>query len=299
MEFFIGKNTTLPLLKLQVVKDGRSDYNDFMNYIESSTIYFSMKDEKSGANKIQLKQGGFVSKTFEDPNTPTEYYVYYRFSKKETNRVGRYEGQFLFKNDIGTLILPIREPLYINIIESSVPDNEPDINIITFNATYFQSSIGVTYFAEILYPVRSDVTVYFTNVLYSITGSNVTISTSVTIPANDKFATTTLTIDGNYDNLNGKSVFYDVRTTSEFSTIYNYLVGTNYEFLPNITPTPTKTLTPTPSITRTLTPTPSITRTLTPTPTLTEQVITDAIITNDNEYINVGGNLYLKFIDPL
>ncbi len=27
MEFFIKKNATLPILKLQVVKDGRSDYN--------------------------------------------------------------------------------------------------------------------------------------------------------------------------------------------------------------------------------------------------------------------------------
>ncbi len=122
MEFFIGKNANLPLLKLQVVKDGRVEYQDFMNFIESSTIYFSMRDEKSGAYNIQLKQGGFVSKTFEDPNTPTEYYVYYEFSKKETKKIGRYEGQFLLKNETGTLILPIREPLYINIVESSIPE---------------------------------------------------------------------------------------------------------------------------------------------------------------------------------
>jgi hypothetical protein len=122
MEFFIGKNTNLPLLKFQVVKDGRVEYQDFMNVIESSTIYFSMRDEKNGAYTIQLKQGGFVSKTFEDPNTPTEYYVYYKFSKKETKKIGRYEGQFLLKNETGTLILPIREPLYINIIETSTPE---------------------------------------------------------------------------------------------------------------------------------------------------------------------------------
>ena len=122
MEFFIGKNTNLPLLKLQVLKDGRVEYQDFMNLIESSTIYFSMRDEKSGAYKIQLKQGGFVSKTFEDPNTPTEYYVYYKFSKIETKKIGRYEGQFLLKNETGTLILPIRETLYINIVETSIPE---------------------------------------------------------------------------------------------------------------------------------------------------------------------------------
>ena len=31
MDFFIKKNATLPLLKLQVVKDGRVEYQDFMN----------------------------------------------------------------------------------------------------------------------------------------------------------------------------------------------------------------------------------------------------------------------------
>jgi hypothetical protein len=122
MEFFIGKNANLPLLKFKVVTDGRQDYQDFMRFIESSTIYFSMRDEKSGAYKIQLKQGGFVSKTFEDPNTPTEYYVYYKFSKIETKKIGRYEGQFLLKNETGTLILPIRETLYINIVETSIPE---------------------------------------------------------------------------------------------------------------------------------------------------------------------------------
>jgi hypothetical protein len=44
MEFFIKKNATLPLLKLQVVKDGRSDYNNFMKLIEVASLYFSMVD---------------------------------------------------------------------------------------------------------------------------------------------------------------------------------------------------------------------------------------------------------------
>ena len=31
MEFYIKKNATLPLLKMAVVKDGRSDYDKFMS----------------------------------------------------------------------------------------------------------------------------------------------------------------------------------------------------------------------------------------------------------------------------
>ena len=46
-------------------------------------------------------------------------------------------------------------------------------------------------------------------------------------------------------------------------------------------------------------PTPTPTATQTPTPSIeAEQNITDAVITSNNQYINVGQNLYIKFIDP-
>ena len=48
MEFFIKKNATLPILKMQVVKDGRSDYNKMMSLIEESAIFFSMIDIETG-----------------------------------------------------------------------------------------------------------------------------------------------------------------------------------------------------------------------------------------------------------
>jgi hypothetical protein len=96
MEFFIKKNATLPLLKLQVVKDGRSDYNRFMELIEESSIFFSMVDVATGIPKITTKPAGFVEKVQLDPNAETEYYIYYQFASFDTNREGRYEAQFLF-----------------------------------------------------------------------------------------------------------------------------------------------------------------------------------------------------------
>ena len=123
MEFFIGKNTTLPLLKMQIVKTGQdSDFQDFMNMIEKSTIYFSMVDIATGIPKIISESGGFVSKTFLEPNALGEYYIYYKFTKKDTNTIGRYEGQFVLISDEGKLIVPIREKLYINVFESYVSD---------------------------------------------------------------------------------------------------------------------------------------------------------------------------------
>lgn len=125
MEFFIKKNATLPVLKMQVVKDGRSDYNRMMELIESSAIFFSMVDVETGIPKLITKPAGFVSKKLLDPNADPEYYVYYQFTNKDTKKVGRYEGQFLFRNDDGVLILPIRDKLYINVQESFIGDDLP------------------------------------------------------------------------------------------------------------------------------------------------------------------------------
>ena len=78
MEFFIGQNATLPLLKLQVVKDGNNDYDDMMQFIERSTIFFSMVNIETGIPKIMTKSAGFVEKLDMNPNASPEYYVYYR-----------------------------------------------------------------------------------------------------------------------------------------------------------------------------------------------------------------------------
>ena len=125
MDFFIKKNATLPVLKLQVVKDGRSDYNKFMDMIEESAIFFSMVDVETGIPKISSRPAGFVEKTFVDLNAGPEYYIYYQFTSKDTKKVGRYEGQFLLRNNDGVLILPIRDKLFINIQESFIADDLP------------------------------------------------------------------------------------------------------------------------------------------------------------------------------
>ena len=39
MEFFIKQNANLPVLKMQVVKDGRAGYLELMQDLEVSTIF--------------------------------------------------------------------------------------------------------------------------------------------------------------------------------------------------------------------------------------------------------------------
>ena len=121
MEFFIRKNATLPVLKMQVVKDGRTGYLEVMESLESATIYFSMINTETGIPKIVSAPCYIVSLILAD-GAPTEYYIYYRFTSRDTNTPGRYTGQFLVKNNDGNLIMPIREDLYINIEDSFISE---------------------------------------------------------------------------------------------------------------------------------------------------------------------------------
>ena len=128
MEFFIRKNATLPVLKMQVVKDGRAGYEELMETLELSTIYFTMINESTGIAKIVSAPCSIVSLIQAD-GAPTEYYIYYQFTSRDTNTPGRYKGQFLIKQtgllgtQQGNLIVPIREELYINVEDSFIAES--------------------------------------------------------------------------------------------------------------------------------------------------------------------------------
>lgn len=120
MEFFIAQNSTLPILKMELDFNGKSSIEDFNSIIENSSIFFSMKNVENGNPKIVNKKAGFTNKIFVEPNAKVEYYIYYKFSLFDTNKVGRYEGEFTLISDDGTLILPIKDKLYINIVENFI-----------------------------------------------------------------------------------------------------------------------------------------------------------------------------------
>ena len=121
MEFYIKQNATLPVLKMQVVKDGRAGFLQLMEDLAVSTIFFTMIDVETGIPKIVSAPCGIVPLILPLGATP-EYYVYFQFTARDTNTPGRYQGQFLIKNDEGNLILPIREDLYVNIQDSFISE---------------------------------------------------------------------------------------------------------------------------------------------------------------------------------
>ena len=263
MEFFIKKNATLPLLKMAVVKDGRNDYNNMMDFIEQSSIFFSMVSVDTGIPKISTRPAGFVSVEELDPNADPEYFVYYQFSPRDTNKVGRYQAQFLFRNDQGTMILPIREELYINVQESFIADD------LEYSSCYV-----IDFPCCIVDPIPAPTTTTTTTIdVVTDTPTPTPTLTPTVTPTTSVTATPTITptVTPTETPTNTPTITpTETPTNTPTPTITPTETPTN---TPTITPTETPTNTPTPTITPTETvtntPTPSITTTITPTPTIT------------------------------
>ena len=105
---------------MQLVKDGRNDFESFHDKLSNSSIKFSMRNLNDGTYKILNQPGGIVEKVKISENAPTEYYICYRWSKKDVNKVGRYQAMFtiFLHDDCTELIVPIREDLFVNITDS-------------------------------------------------------------------------------------------------------------------------------------------------------------------------------------
>ena len=117
--FFIKKNSTLPIIKMKVVNDGRYDYKKIFDRLENAAITFSMVDEK-GTPRVYNQQGILID--VENLTCPEceEFYIGYVFNAKDTKKVGCYKAEFRldFLDDGSSLIVPIREDLYVNVIDS-------------------------------------------------------------------------------------------------------------------------------------------------------------------------------------
>lgn len=113
MEFFIKKNSTLPKLQVEVINESRNGYNQLDPNISASTVTFSMYDVENGTFKIANS-----SATVKLNDDGSGYMLSFNFTKKNTNRVGSYEGFFTITNDRGKYEVPFTEKLFIKVTDS-------------------------------------------------------------------------------------------------------------------------------------------------------------------------------------
>jgi hypothetical protein len=122
--FYIKEGATLPILRMELIDDGLSDFRKFHQAIQNAEITFTMVNDDTGVTKIAHAPA--YIKLRESNTCFEEYLVCYNWKKRDTNEIGNFTGTFeitfgSIKNDDGTtypngmLIMPIRESLRIVI----------------------------------------------------------------------------------------------------------------------------------------------------------------------------------------
>lgn len=122
-EFYINKDSLLPILRMELIEDARHTFNHFFELIQNSFITFTMINRETGVTKI-AKAPAYI-KAREDGGCVEQYVICYDWKKRDVNEKGTFEGRFDIqfgevKNDEydypkGNLIMPIREDLLITI----------------------------------------------------------------------------------------------------------------------------------------------------------------------------------------
>lgn len=123
-DFIINKDSVLPILRMELIYDGRSDYNKFWTAIQDATITFTMVNVDTNITKIA--NANCYIKRIETEGCEPKYVICYNWNKRDTKERGVYEGSFNinFKGNlssenvsypVGNLIMPIKEKLLIHI----------------------------------------------------------------------------------------------------------------------------------------------------------------------------------------
>lgn len=124
-QFNIVQNATLPYLEMEVINDGRHNFNKIYVALQAADVTFNMIDNNNGIKKIVNKKCNIVP--IENNGCVEKVKVQYQWNKNDTKEKGQFKGYFkvTFKDNIvmedmmfpkGDLIVPIAEELIINVI---------------------------------------------------------------------------------------------------------------------------------------------------------------------------------------
>ena len=128
MEFIIKKGSVNPILRMELIKDGRYDFKKSMidNAIQDSVVKFYMKDVETGLLKVAKADADIV--LAQEEGCEEKYILQYKWKERDTKKEGTYEGWFEinFNGNLkeegvdypsGKMIVPIQEKLQIVILD--------------------------------------------------------------------------------------------------------------------------------------------------------------------------------------
>lgn len=123
--FNITQFSTLPFLEMEVINDGRNDFNKIYLALQAADVTFSMINNENGIKKIANAKSYVVP--VEDNGCVEKVKIQYRWNERDTKEKGQYKGSFKikFSDNIvmdgitfpkGDLIVPIADELIINVL---------------------------------------------------------------------------------------------------------------------------------------------------------------------------------------
>lgn len=124
-QFNIVQNATLPYLEMEVINDGRHNFDKIYIALQAADVTFNMIDNNNGIKKIVNKKCNIIP--IENNGCVEKVKVQYQWNKNDTKEKGQFKGYFkvTFKDNIvmeditfpkGDLIVPIAEELIINVL---------------------------------------------------------------------------------------------------------------------------------------------------------------------------------------
>ena len=122
MNFFIKKNSTLPVLKYPLTQKvmEKNDITDDM--MENVAVTFSMSDPLTGLFKIaNLGADLIISNDRDAELNEVKYTLAYHFTVANTSKKGHYIGEFkldFLGDDCGKITLPVNDIINIFIDDS-------------------------------------------------------------------------------------------------------------------------------------------------------------------------------------
>lgn len=125
-EFFIIRGSLLPKLEMELINDGRYDFQKSLinDALQDSVVTFTMIDEETGLLKIAREKANIVLDS--EGGCEERYILQYQWKERDVRKPGFYRGWFeiKFNGDItsadfdfpqGNLKVPIEEDLRIVI----------------------------------------------------------------------------------------------------------------------------------------------------------------------------------------
>jgi hypothetical protein len=123
--FFIKKNSTLPVLKYALVYHILQQYDITEDMLDNVAVTFSMTDADTGLYRIANAPANLIiNKNRPEFPDETKYTLAYRFKLKDTRKTGNYLGEFVidFLDDeagCGKIKFPTHNKINIVISDSS------------------------------------------------------------------------------------------------------------------------------------------------------------------------------------